>query len=327
MENVSKVARDSRSGPCWSVCLLAAGLASLGCSLPSWSADPPGSRLAGLRPPRTSRQENRLQTQPANVQAQQQVPDESANGEQTASVSQEELAQQLPKHVHREHPLVPPLQMAYKSRLTLKEVRDYSAIFVKKELIGQGYITHTMDMKFRERPFGVYLRFQEPNQGRQVLYVAGANNNQLLVQEPGLKGGLIGTLALDPTAQMAMSENRHPITSIGISNMLDRIIKQWELEAGFGETDVKYYPEAKLGNHPVRVIQTSHPTRRNQFKYHLTRLYLDGETLFPVRVEQYDWPAQQGGKPTQAELYMYSSVRTNIGLTDRDFDRRQYNMR
>jgi hypothetical protein len=229
--------------------------------------------------------------------------------------------------VHPEHPLIPPLQMAYKSRESLKEVKDYTGVFVKKELIaGKGYITHTMDMKFREQPMGVYLRFQEPNEGRQVLYVSGANQGQLLVQQPGL-GGLLGTLALNPTAGPAMSESRHPITEIGISNMLKRVIQQWENEAKFGETNVAYHPEAKLGNHPVRMIQTSHPVRRNQFKYHVTRLYLDDQTLFPVRVEQYDWPAQAGGKPVQVELYMYSGVRTNVGLTDRDFDRRAYNMR
>ncbi|MDB5384941.1 MAG: hypothetical protein JWM11_587 [Planctomycetaceae bacterium] len=322
MENVSAVARDSRLGPSWSLCVMATILASLGFSLTSWSADPARSRAAGVRPPRTAQQNSN-----GEANAQNALAEKDAAGEQTASVSAEELARQLPKHVHPKHPLVPALQMAYKSRDTLKEVSDYTAVFVKKELIGQGYITHSMDMKLRERPFGVYLRFQDPSPGRQVLYPAGVNKAQLLVQEPGLKGGLIGTIALSPTAPLAMSENRHPITEIGISNMLNRIIQQWELEAGFAETDVNYYPEAKLGAHPVRVIQTSHPTRRNQFKYHVTRLFLDQETLFPVRVDQYDWPAQPGGKPVQVELYMYSSVRTNVGVTDRDFDPRQYNMR
>lgn len=321
MEKFSAVARDNTSGAGRLLCLIAAVLASLGFTLPTWSADPPRSRSAGARPPKVAKQSSTSDQDGASEST-----DETAGGDQTASVSSDEMARQLPKHIHPEHPLVPPLQMAYRSRETLKEVKDYTAVFVKKELINQAYITHTMDMKLRESPFGVYLRFQDPSQGRQVLYSAGANNNQLLVQEPGLKGGLLGTIRLSPTAPLAMSENRHPITEIGISNMLNRIIQQWELEAGFGEVDVKYYPEAKLGSHPVRVIQTSHPIRRNQFKYHRTLLYLDAETLFPVRVEQFDWPAAPGGKPIQVELYMYSSVKTNVGLTERDFDQRNYKM-
>jgi len=324
MENVSAVARDCMTRPSWLLFVMSAVLMGFGCSMTAWSADPQRPRSNGSRQLKTTRQPRQVEERLQNgVEAE----EEQAGGRQTASLGLDESRPQLPKHVHPQHPLVPPLQLAYKSRETLREVKDYTAVFVKKELIGNRYITHTMDMKYRERPSGVYLKFQDPNQGRQVLYVAGANNGKLLVQEAGLKGSLIGTVELNPTDQLAMSENRHPITEIGISKLLGQIIRQWEVEAEFGEIDVKYYPEAKLGNHPVRVIQTSHPIKRNQFKHHMTRLFLDGETLFPVRVEQYDWPPQPNGKPVQVELYMYSSVRTNVGLADRDFDPRQYGLR
>jgi hypothetical protein len=327
METVSAVARDSSTGPCWTLRLFITVLIGSCFSLSSTNAQSPRTRGTGNRPPRSIRQTPQVESRAQNEFTESETESKNAAGEQSASISAGELSRHLPKYVHPEHPLIPALQMAYKSRETLKEVKDYTGVFVKKELIKQTYITHTMDMKFREQPMAVYLRFQEPNEGRQVLYASGANQGQILVQEAGLKGGLLGTITLNPTAPLAMSENRHPITEIGISNMLKRVIQQWEGEAKFGETDVRYHPEAKLGNHPVRMIQTSHPVLRNQFKYHVTRLYLDNQTLFPVRVEQYDWPAQPGGKPVQVELYMYSGVRTNVGLTERDFDRRAYNMR
>ena len=358
MEKVSGVARDSRYRFARTVWMIVAGCMVVTGSTDVLFAQPQRPRSNTTRPnsirPNTTRpglsrsSDDRLSNSDGmnggrtsgqsgsrdEFQERGQSPDseesdsqEATPGEQTASVGAGDARPALPKHVHPQHPLVPALQMAYKSRETLREVKDYTAVFVKKELIANRYITHTMDMKYRERPSSVCLRFQEPSAGRQVLYTAGANGNKLLVQEPGIKGGLLGTIALNPTDQLAMSENRHPITEIGIAKMLGQIIREWENEAEFGEVDVKYYPEAKLGNYPVRVIQASHPVRRNQFKYHLTRLFLDGETLFPVRVERYDWPTQPNAKPVQVELYMYSSVRTNVGLTERDFDPRQYGMR
>jgi hypothetical protein len=124
---------------------------------------------------------------------------------------------------------------------------------------------------------------------------------------------------------MALSENRHPITEIGISNMLESVIRQWEAEGKFQGTDVKYFPDAKLGNYPVKVIRTTHPQRYQNFKYYMTQLYLDEKSLFPVRVEQFDWP-QEGQKPALIEQYMYSGVRTNISLSDADFEPRAYNL-
>lgn len=323
MERICTVARD---GGTWPVRRLAAimALCTLAALLPGESnADPTRPRTGARQPQRPARQSAQ------EVDPEFEERESRAEGNQTASISGAEAgdpADELPEHVHPKHPLVPALRMAYSSRATLRNVRDYSAQFVKKELLGNGYIIHNMDMKFREEPFSVYLKFRDPHAGRQVLYVAGANEGKLLVREVGIKS-LAGTVQLLPNDRMAMSENRHPITEIGISNMLEVVIRQWEAEARYGETDVKYFPKAKLGDFPVRVIRTVHPTRRRQFKFHMTQLYLDDQTLFPVRVEQFDWPQREGENPVQVELYMYSDVRTNQGFTNADFDPRRYKLR
>ncbi|MES2794007.1 MAG: DUF1571 domain-containing protein [Planctomycetota bacterium] len=329
MERISTVARDRSARPhCWSVLIIAAVACVELVSL-SWGADP--SRPAGKarRPQRPTSQTQR----PTSEQSADSRDAFEAPGDVDPAADVREnppptnpVSDPLPQHVHPKHPLVPALKMAYASRGTLRTVRDYSAQFVKKERIGTQYIVHSMDMLFREQPFSVYLEFREPNVGRQVLYVQGANNNQLLAKEAGIKG-LVGTVPLNPTDPMAMSESRHPITQIGISNMLEAVIRQWEEEAKFGEIDVQYYPNAKLSDFPVRMIRTMHPTRRRQFNFHMTRIFLDDKTLFPVRVEQYDWPQREGGEPVLVELYMYSGVRTNQGFTDQTFDPRKYRLR
>jgi len=226
---------------------------------------------------------------------------------------------ELPESMDRSHPLVPALRVAYASRRVLSNVRDYSATLVKQELVQGKIQTNKLDLKVREEPFSVYAKFIDPHAGREVLFIEGANNGKLLVREAGLKR-VAGLISLDPRSPMAMADNRYPLTEVGLSKLLDTIISQWELEGKYGEIQVEWYPEAKLGNAPCRVIQTSHPQRRKQFKFHKTRLYLDGASLVPVRVDQFDWPAQPGQEPPQIELYMYSGVRTNLNLTDFDFD-------
>src|SRR5690606_29497957 len=105
---------------------------------------------------------------------------------------------------------------------------------------------------------------------------------------------IAGTMRLLPTSERAMAESRFPITMMGMRTLVDGVITQWEREAQFGEIDVKYYPDAKLGAMECYVIESSHPQPRKQFKYHLTRLYIEKATRMPVRVEQYGFPTRAG---------------------------------
>lgn len=221
--------------------------------------------------------------------------------------------------VDEAHPLAPVLKMARESRESLRQVRDYEATFVKRETVGRRVKSATMDMKFRAEPFSVYFFFRGDNEGREVIYMDGRNDNLLLAHEVGLKG-LIGTVSLSPTSPEAMGESRHPITRAGILNMLDGVIEQWEQEAKYGEVEVKYYPNAKLGELECKVIEALHPVPRRQFRFHMTRLYIDKATNIPVRLEQYGFPPKAGAKPTLQEEYTYINLRTNVGLSDLDFD-------
>lgn len=325
MERISTVARDRGARQfCWNILALAC-IAGLGLMSVTRGADP--VRPGGTKRPQRPQAVQRSNAEPSEVAQDtvDSVGSDRASAAGSSSADNPSEGDQLPPHVHPQHPLAPALKMAYASRATMRSVRDYTAQFVKKELVGTRYITQSMDLKFREQPFSVYLRFRDPHEGRQVLYVSGANNDNILVQEAGIKG-LVGPIPIKPTDPRAMSESRHPITSIGISNMLETIIRQWEEEAKYQGVVVDYYPNAKLGDFPVRCIRTTYKQRYRQFRFHTTRLYLDDKSLFPVRAEQYDWPQVEGQQPLQVELYMYSGVRTNQNLSDQAFDPRSYGL-
>lgn len=200
---------------------------------------------------------------------------------------------------------------------------SYTAVFTKREVVRGQMFASQMQMKFRKKPFSVYLRFVNPEHtGREVLFVEGRNNGQMLAHEAGGIRSLVGTVSVDPNGQMALAEARHPVTRIGIENLAQGVIAQWERETAYGECEVKYYNEAKLGERPVLVIESSHPTRRKEFKYALTRLWLDKETRLPVRCQQYDFPAAPGAEPVLVEDYTYTEINTEPELTDADFDPR-----
>jgi hypothetical protein len=223
-----------------------------------------------------------------------------------------------------EHPLVPAIKLAQSSLDTVSEAKDYTAVFFKRELLANRMLTHTCTVKVRHEPFSVYMRFLKPHDGREVIYVDGANGGNLLAHETGL-ASIVGTVALSPKSNEALSESRYPITDMGIKMLVKRIIEQWEAESKYGECDVKYYPQAKLDQVECKVIESTHPTPRKQFKYHITRLYIEKKSNLPIRVEQWAFPSQAGGKPVLVEEYTYSKVELDAGLADIDFDTRNPN--
>ena len=216
--------------------------------------------------------------------------------------------------------LDPAIKVAQSALSSARKVPSYEATFTKRELVRNTMMFHTALVKVRQRPFSVYLGFRGQHDGREALYVQGRNDGNLLAHDSGLKA-LVGTISLNPTSQMAMEESRHPITEMGIVNLVQLVITQWQNESKFQDVELKYYPQAKLGKMQCKVIETSHKRRRQGVQFHTTRLYIDRATNLPVRVEQYGFNSQ-GQKGALLEEYTYSNINVNSNLTDFDFDPR-----
>lgn len=224
------------------------------------------------------------------------------------------------------HPLYKLLEVAYKARKAISAVDDYSCMFTKRELIETKLLQSTMAMKFREKPFSVYLRFlDKTNEGREVIYVQGQNNNNLMVHEGGVKS-FIGTLNLPPTGRDAMADNRHPVTSIGLKLMINTIIKQWETEGKYDGIKANFYANPKLetGENCV-AYEVIHELDKNskpykEFKFHITRLYIDNDTGIAFGCQQLGYPSKHDKKPPVIEEYFYNQIKLNPKLTNMDFD-------
>ncbi len=220
-----------------------------------------------------------------------------------------------------EHPLRPAIRVAAASLKVLDGLQDYEARLTKRERIEGKLLTQVMQLKLRESPFSVYLSYEGSHAGREVLFVRGQNNDQIWTHEGAGLRALVGTVALAPNAAEAMQDSRYPVVEIGMRKMLQTVIDQWTMESRYGEISVKYYPNARLNERTCRVIEASHPRLRNQFKFHMTRLFIESQTNLPVRVEQYGFPATPEAKPPLEEESTYADIRPNVGLTDQDFSR------
>jgi hypothetical protein len=218
-----------------------------------------------------------------------------------------------------EHPLMPALRHAKTCLEKAQEMSGYECTFSKKEVVGNELISQTMKMKVRHDPFSVYMFFIEPSKGREVIFVEGKNDNKLQVHETGLVA-LIGTLSLAPEDSRVMAENRYPITRAGLKKMLESLVQQWEEETKYGETEVKYFQDAKVGDYKCRVIESSHPQPRKQFKFQMTRLWIDEKSGLAVRVQQFGFPKKKDAKPPMLEDYAFTSIKPEVRLSDRDFD-------
>lgn len=215
--------------------------------------------------------------------------------------------------------LGPAIKIARSSLEKLSELKDYEATFIKKERFGRKVIETPIRVKVRHEPFSVYMHFGKPHEGREVIFVAGKNDGRLLAHETGLKS-IVGTLSLETDSRRAMEGNHYPITRFGMFNILESVIEQWEHDALLPGADVAFYPKATVGNAACKAIETKFLSHVQGASFQTTRLYLDAETGFPVRVQQYNFPRRSGRQPELHEEYTFLSIKTNVGLTNADFD-------
>jgi len=235
--------------------------------------------------------------------------------------------QKASKRVAAPHTLLDLINYAEPSRKAMEEVKDYTAVFSKTELVNGRMVKQVMDMKFRTKPFSVYFKYRTgAEQGRQAIFVEGRFGNKLVVKEANGLGAIAGRLYFDLNDRTVMAENRYPVTNVGIGNLLNTALTVWERESRLeaAEVDVKFFPNAKLGDLPVEAVQLTHLKPLRDVKYHMSRVYFDKETKLPLRAERYAWPRQNGEKPPLVEDYIYTNLKTNVNLTDAQFDPARY---
>jgi hypothetical protein len=211
-----------------------------------------------------------------------------------------------------------------------RAIHDYSGVIVKRERIGTDLVTTVIFAKIREEPFSVYLNFLDRSndkgvKGREVVYLRGKNNGNLISHTPGLLGGF--QMPLAPTNFLATRGERYPITEIGLANLCRQLIKRGEAVGDPSQVKVKRFPKARVNARACTLLQVMYPVHDEPKNWgYLARVFLDKEWKIPIRVEVYELPADRGKMPSLVEEYTYLDLKLNNGYSDADFDvkNRQY---
>jgi len=222
-----------------------------------------------------------------------------------------------------EHPLAPVVRVLENVGQHIDQnVRDYSCILTKQErLDGElGEVQHIF-MKVRSEPFSVYMKFQQPYAGREVLYVEGMNDGDLIALEGGWKRKIMSPVSLDPEGMIAMRGQKYPITSVGLRNLVTKFLERSKKDLKFAECEVSFDPNQTVEGRPATLIQVTHPQPRQDFYCHVSRMFLDNELRVPLHYDAYMWPRTPGERPPLEESYTYRNLKLNNGFGARDFEK------
>jgi hypothetical protein len=235
----------------------------------------------------------------------------------------------------RSHPLMPALILAAEyHQYMLDSVQDFRCVLVKRERINgrlrdYDYIaTKVRRQELKDgkvvKPYAVYMQFLAPRKlrGRIVIYVEGQNDNKMVVRNGGTRFDYV-TLKIAKDSEAALRETHYPITELGLVNVVSRLAEQVcdDIVADpLGEnTTVAFFRGAKIDERSCTHIRVTHPQKAEGLDFHIANVYVDEELRVPIRVEGFDWPAEEGGDPILMEEYTYTKLKLNVGFTDDDF--------
>ena len=154
----------------------------------------------------------------------------------------------------------------------LRSKPGYRARFKRLERIdGELGPWRTVELKVFHDPMSVYMRFLEPEEGKEAIYSHGRFDNQLIAHPGGMARLLAPRLKLDPNGTIAMMDNRHPITSAGLLNLVQRLLH-------FRRLDLNHSTSY------LRLDQTETPDGRVVFRSrHRHLIKTDQQCHYPIK--------------------------------------------
>ena len=126
-----------------------------------------------------------------------------------------------------------------------REVKGFHATLVKQErLKNRLYPVETIDIWYRDDPHSVLMQWKSDSIGQadRVLYVDGANDNQLLARpKSALARKLVGsTISRDPEGSEARQSSRVSVKESGLCKAAEKVLVAWEKAKRDNELQVEY---------------------------------------------------------------------------------------
>lgn len=222
-----------------------------------------------------------------------------------------------------------------KAEMALEAMRsnlsDYTARFVKQELDTSGKLgpVNEIELKIQTRfrdgkddaPRRAYLRFTAPQPlaGREVIWGQDLYDGKMAVHEVGMLFQL-KTIWLDPSGMIAMQGQRFPISEIGLVKLVEKLIERGQQDVDNPDISIEITNDHTFDDRPaelIRVLRAKPSGEADDFS--LAEITVDDERQMIVQYRAFGWP-KDGSQPPLLESYGYYDLKTNVGLSDADFD-------
>lgn len=208
---------------------------------------------------------------------------------------------------------------------------DYTARFVKQDLDSGGNLSAFSEIQLKvqtrmrneadDAPKRVYLRFTKPESvdGREVIWCQDLHDGKMVVHEAGILG--LMTLRLDPNGMIAMQGQRHPVSEIGMTRLVEQLIERGNEDRGNPDLFVTITRDHMFDDVSSELIQI----RRQQANgsendFSLAEITFDPERMLILKYRSFGWPTEPGQPAPLQESYAYHDLAINVGLAEADFD-------
>jgi hypothetical protein len=204
----------------------------------------------------------------------------------------------------------------------LKQVETFTAVLRKRERIGETLQElNVANVKVRRSPLAVYMRWREPEQGREVLWREDAHDQQMLVHPGGWRGKLVPLVKLDPKGEKALQYSRRPVTAMGLWSLQERLAEFVSDQLSHADVVAQSSDNAKLDNRECFLFRFTHTSPTKQATFREATIYIDKQLGLPVGFELYGWP--KGGEADQNRLeesYAFTALVLNPPLAAAEFE-------
>ena len=186
-------------------------------------------------------------------------------------------------------------------------IRDYTALFLKRERIkGVLLPLEIIELRF-QAPFKVYMAWRKPHAGRVIVYIEGDNDDKILVNPGGALRFL--RLKLAPTSSLAIQKTHHTIHEVGLQKTIALLEREYERGQREGQVTLSLQGDDEVADRSAyHLTLVCHADKTAGYYAQRGEIWVDTAYFLPIRLSLYDWDNQLYA------YYEYQSLRLNPGL-------------
>ena len=211
-----------------------------------------------------------------------------------------------------------------KATRLFESIDDIEGRFQKQERWGK-FLEEPATLEFRQlvQPLCIYLKWEAPHTGREVLYRQDLDAEKVIVLESTPLGKLAPTFVLSHDHKLAKQVSRYSIDELNLAGFMTRIRRYFGKGQRDPNTQLAVVESVDIDGVDCRRISILHPRQGKTAPrdYHQVELYFRNSDGLPIRWEKYGWPGTfDSDEPPLIEFFKLSDVQLNRGRSTEDFD-------